>query len=113
MNSNSILGAQSYEMVWEDPSPEAAAWVRSEFDWLWKKGVPLTGTFFQNESAAKVLLTNREAKTRPINLESGLRRWQILSFSSSGQIRLTNWTGGQWHLKSRCKTSLSEIWNHF
>ena len=32
---------QSYEMIWEDKSPEAAEWVQDEFNWLWAKGVPL------------------------------------------------------------------------
>ena len=31
----------SYEMIWEDPTQEAADWVQGEFDWLWSKGVPL------------------------------------------------------------------------
>lgn len=33
--------SHSYEMIWEDSSPEAAEWVQDEFDWLWGKGVPL------------------------------------------------------------------------
>lgn len=28
----------SYEIIWEDRSPESAAWVRDEFEWLWSLG---------------------------------------------------------------------------
>ena len=30
-----------YELVWEDPSPEGVAWTQAEFDYLWKKSVPM------------------------------------------------------------------------
>jgi superfamily II DNA or RNA helicase len=30
-----------YELIWEDPSPEAIAWTQAEFDFLWSKSVPL------------------------------------------------------------------------
>jgi superfamily II DNA or RNA helicase len=30
-----------YELLWEDDSPEAIAWVNEEFDYLWTQGVPL------------------------------------------------------------------------
>ena len=30
-----------YELLWEDDSPEAIAWVREEFEYLWSQGVPL------------------------------------------------------------------------
>jgi len=32
---------EHYELLWEDDAPEAAAWVRDEFDYLWSQGVPL------------------------------------------------------------------------
>lgn len=32
---------EHYEIVWEDPSPEAVAWTQEEFDFLWAKGVPM------------------------------------------------------------------------
>lgn len=30
-----------YELIWEDPSPEAVKWTQEEFDFLWGKSVPL------------------------------------------------------------------------
>ena len=30
-----------YELLWEDPSPEAIEWTQAEFDFLWKKSLPL------------------------------------------------------------------------
>ncbi|WP_394842385.1 phospholipase D-like domain-containing protein [Pendulispora brunnea] len=32
---------EHYELLWEDDSPEAIAWVREEFEYLWSQGVPL------------------------------------------------------------------------
>lgn len=31
----------SYEIIWEDRSPESAEWVQDEFEWLWGESVPL------------------------------------------------------------------------
>lgn len=33
--------AENYELVWEDPSPEAVAWVDAEFEALWAESHPL------------------------------------------------------------------------
>ncbi|MBN1335622.1 MAG: DEAD/DEAH box helicase family protein [Deltaproteobacteria bacterium] len=33
--------AEHYELMWEDDSPEAVAWVQAEFDYLWNLAVPL------------------------------------------------------------------------
>lgn len=33
--------AENYELVWEDPSPEAVAWVDEEFEALWRDSHPL------------------------------------------------------------------------
>ena len=33
--------ARNHELVWEDPSPEAVAWVEEEFDHLWNEGIDL------------------------------------------------------------------------
>lgn len=62
--------AQSYEMIWEDPSPEAAAWVRSEFDWLWKKGVPLSQAVIDEigRTAEKVEVQIETMRTDPVGL---------------------------------------------
>lgn len=62
--------AQSYEMIWEDPSPEAAAWVRSEFDWLWKKGVPLSQAVIDEigRTADKVEVQVEEMRSDPVGL---------------------------------------------
>ena len=59
--------AHSYEMIWEDPSPEAAAWVRSEFDWLWKKGVPLSQAVIDEigRTADKVEVQVEEMRADP------------------------------------------------
>ena len=35
-------GPSPYEMVWEDPSPDAATWVRSEFRLALEKGASLS-----------------------------------------------------------------------
>lgn len=32
---------EHYEIVWEDQSPEGIAWVEDEFDYLWRRSVPL------------------------------------------------------------------------
>ncbi|MBV8607819.1 MAG: hypothetical protein JO034_10205 [Singulisphaera sp.] len=32
---------EHYELVWEDTSPQGVAWVEAEFNYLWKRGVPL------------------------------------------------------------------------
>jgi superfamily II DNA or RNA helicase len=32
---------EHYELLWEDDSAEAIAWVREEFEYLWSQGVPL------------------------------------------------------------------------
>jgi hypothetical protein len=62
--------AQSYEMVWEDPSAEAAAWVRSEFDWLWKKGVPLSQAVIDEigRTADKVEVQIEAMRADPVGL---------------------------------------------
>lgn len=62
--------AQSYEMIWEDPSPEAAAWVRSEFDWLWKQGVPLSKAVIDEigRTADKVEVQVEEMRADPVGL---------------------------------------------
>ncbi|WP_010510753.1 phospholipase D-like domain-containing anti-phage protein [Komagataeibacter europaeus] len=62
--------AQSYEMIWEDPSPDAAAWVQSEFDWLWKKGVPLAQAVIDEigRTAEKVEVQVKDMRDDPLGL---------------------------------------------
>nr|WP_294917476.1 phospholipase D-like domain-containing anti-phage protein [uncultured Neokomagataea sp.] len=62
--------AQSYEMIWEDPSQEAAAWVQSEFDWLWKKGVPLSQAVIDEigRTAHKVEVQIEQMRDDPVGL---------------------------------------------
>ncbi|MFP2873302.1 phospholipase D-like domain-containing anti-phage protein [Acetobacter tropicalis] len=62
--------AQSYEMIWEDPSPDAATWVQSEFDWLWKKGVPLAQAVIDEigRTAEKVEVQIEEMRADPVGL---------------------------------------------
>jgi hypothetical protein len=62
--------AQSYEMIWEDPTPEAATWVRDEFDWLWKKGVPLSQAVIDEigRTAEKVEVQVEEMRVDPVGL---------------------------------------------
>jgi superfamily II DNA or RNA helicase len=40
----------NYELIWEDPSPEAVAWVQEEFDALWRspQAVPLADAVVQD-----------------------------------------------------------------
>lgn len=62
--------AQSYEMIWEDPAPEAASWVQSEFEWLWKKGVPLSQAVIDEvgRTAQKVEVQIEEMQDDPVGL---------------------------------------------
>jgi hypothetical protein len=62
--------AQSYEMIWEDPTPEAATWVKEEFDWLWKKGVPLSQAVIDEigRTAEKVEVQVEEMRADPVGL---------------------------------------------
>ncbi|RLJ36258.1 SNF2 domain-containing protein [Litoreibacter meonggei] len=62
--------AQSYEMIWEDPAPEAATWVQDEFEWLWKKGVPLSQAVIDEigRTAEKVEVHVEEMRDDPIGL---------------------------------------------
>jgi len=41
MNETREAWRDNYELLWEDDSPEAVAWVEEEFDYLWAQGVPL------------------------------------------------------------------------
>ena len=36
INETKSAFSLNYEMVWEDDSPDAVAWVQSEFDFFWK-----------------------------------------------------------------------------
>ena len=60
----------SYEMIWEDRSPEAATWVRDEFEWLWKKGVPLSQAVIDEigRTAEKVEVAVEEIQADPVGL---------------------------------------------
>jgi hypothetical protein len=81
----------SYEMIWEDPSPEAAAWVHDEFEWLWKKGVPLSQAVIDEigRTADKVEVAIENMRDDPVGLAKsvtvespmarrgeGLAQWQ-------------------------------------
>lgn len=41
INESKSAFAQNYEILWEDTSPEAVAWVDEEFDALWAESYPL------------------------------------------------------------------------
>lgn len=41
INESKSAFADNYEILWEDPSPEAVAWVDEEFDALWADSYPL------------------------------------------------------------------------
>jgi len=46
--------AHNYEILWEDPSPEAVAWVDEEFDALWADSVPMPDAIIEEiERVAK------------------------------------------------------------
>ena len=61
---------ESYEMIWEDRSPEAAKWVQSEFDWLWKIGVDLSDAVIDeiDRTARRVEVQIDKLKTDPLGL---------------------------------------------
>ena len=65
---------QSYEMIWEDPSAAAADWVQSEFDWLWKKAVPLSQAVIDEigRTAEKVEVQIAEMRADPIGLAKSI-----------------------------------------
>lgn len=41
INETREAWSENYELLWEDDSPEAVAWVQDEFEYLWSQGVPL------------------------------------------------------------------------
>jgi superfamily II DNA or RNA helicase len=49
-NESKSAWQMNYELVWEDPSPEAVAWVQEEFDTLWShpQAIPLSDTVVQD-----------------------------------------------------------------
>lgn len=49
-NESKAAWRLNYELVWEDPSPEAVAWVQEEFDTLWRSpyAVPLADAVIQD-----------------------------------------------------------------
>ena len=61
---------QSYEMIWEDKSPEAAKWVQDEFDWLWSKGVPLAQAVIDEigRTADRVEVEIEQMQADPVGL---------------------------------------------
>lgn len=60
----------SYEIVWEDRSQEGAAWIRSEFDHLWKIGRPLSQAVIEEigRCARKVQVSLDEIGDEPVEL---------------------------------------------
>jgi hypothetical protein len=66
--------AQSYEMVWEDTSTEAAGWVQSEFDWLWQKGVPLSEAVIDEigRTAEKIEIRVEDVQDDPVGLAKSI-----------------------------------------
>ena len=66
--------AQSYEMVWEDTSTEAAEWVQSEFEWLWSKGVPLSEAVIDEigRTADKVEIQIEQIQDDPVGLAKSI-----------------------------------------
>ncbi|MDX2249185.1 MAG: phospholipase D-like domain-containing anti-phage protein [Bacteroidia bacterium] len=49
-NESKSAWALNYELIWEDDSPEAVAWVQAEFDILWKdaRAIPLSEAVIQD-----------------------------------------------------------------
>ena len=60
----------SYEMLWEDTSREAAEWVQAEFDWLWDKGEPLSEAVIEDfkRIAERVEVRVDDMKDNPVDL---------------------------------------------
>ncbi|MDA3876442.1 MAG: helicase, partial [Halothiobacillus sp.] len=85
--------AQSYEMIWEDSSSEAAAWVRSEFDWLWKKGVPLSQAVIDEigRTAEKVEVQVEEMRADPVGLAKSVTVESPLVRRGEGLCSATIW----------------------
>lgn len=50
VNESKSAWKLNYELLWEDPSPEAVAWVQAEFDALWNdpRAVPLSETVIKD-----------------------------------------------------------------
>jgi len=54
INESKSAFAVNYEILWEDPSPEAVAWVDEEFDSLWTDSYPLPDAIIEEvERVAK------------------------------------------------------------
>ena len=54
INESKSAFADNYEILWEDPSPEAVAWVDEEFDALWADSYPLPDAIIEEvERVAK------------------------------------------------------------
>ena len=70
INETASGWGQSYEMIWEDTSAKAAKWVQDEFDWLWKKGVPLSQAVIDEigRTAEKVEVQIEEMRSDPVGL---------------------------------------------
>ncbi|MEP5354040.1 MAG: SNF2-related protein, partial [Luteolibacter sp.] len=60
----------SYETIWEDPSQEAADWVREEFDHLWEKARPLSEAVISeiDKAARKSEVSLKDALVKPKDL---------------------------------------------
>lgn len=60
----------NYELIWEDDSKEAAAWVRGEFDWLWALGVPLSDVVIEEigREASKFEVRISDLRSKPVDL---------------------------------------------
>ena len=54
INESKSAFADNYEILWEDPSPEAVSWVDEEFDALWADSYPLPDAIIEEvERVAK------------------------------------------------------------
>jgi hypothetical protein len=66
--------SHSYEMIWEDPSQDAADWAQAEFDWLWGLGVPLSQAVINEigRTADKIEVTIQEMQSDPLGLAKSI-----------------------------------------
>ena len=63
----------SYEIVWEDRSLDGAAWVRAEFEHLWRIGRPLSQAVIEEvgRCAKKVEISLAELGDDPVEIGKG------------------------------------------
>jgi len=68
INETKSAFSQSYEILWEDTSPEGVAWVEEEFDALWKDAYPLPDAIVEEIKRVAERIETRFEETTPQEL---------------------------------------------